>query len=441
MFRNADLRDRVLVVVLAGGEGKRLMPLTKTRTKPAVAIGGKYRLIDIPLSNAANSGLMKSFILTQGLDRSLNWHIKNTWYSDRHHNAFTEVISPQGVGNTYRGDADAVRQIMDEIKAVKPSYVLVVPGDHLLKMDYFKLVKFLVEKEADAAISIIKQSTDLASQFGSLQVDKDDVITAFREKDPETPFAFPDENKPGKKVFFASMGIYAFKTKVLSKALKVDGDLFGQQVIPEILPNMKIVGYNYNEHNNIVDRRWVQINDIMVEEYECSTDSDYWRDVGTISQYFNANMDLTGISPAFNLYGERWPFFTSKRDLGPAKIIRTHGGENIESAIVSEGSVLSNVKGKNVVVAPRVYIDKSDLDHVIILGGSTIQKCWIKNTIIDKRVHLMDMAIGFDEDEDRKRGIYVDPESGIRVIPKEYEYTYQWFQDKRNEFFDTDEEE
>lgn len=440
MYRYAELRDRILVVVLAGGEGIRLMPLTKTRTKPAVPIGGKYRLIDIPLSNAANSGLHKSFILTQGKDRSLNWHIKNTWYSDRLHNAFTEVISPQGVGKEYKGDADAVRQIVDEIRSIKPSYVLVVPGDHLLKMNYFKLVKFLVDKKADAAISIITRPIDLAGQLGSLQVDSEAVITGFREKDPETPFAFINEKNSGQKMFFASMGIYAFRTKVLFSALKFEGNLFGSHIIPQILNSMKVVGYNYNENNVIIDRRWVLINDIMVEDYERSSDSDYWRDVGTIDQYFNASMDLTGVSPLFNLYGERWPFFGSKKDLGPAKIIRTQGGDNIDSAIVGEGSVLSNVKGRSLVISPRVYIDKSDLNRVIVFGDSTIQKCWIQNTIIDKRVHLMDMAIGFDEEEDRRRGIHVDPESRIRVVPKEYEYTYQWFKDKRKQYVEPEED-
>lgn len=427
MIRDSGLHDRVLVVVLAGGEGSRLMPLTATRTKPAVPIGSKYRLIDIPLSNAANSGLHKCLILTQGKDKSLNRHIKNTWFSSRHYNAFTEVISPQGVGKAYLGDADAVRQVLADIKEVKPTIVLVVPGDHLLKMNYFKFVKFLVDKRADAAISIIKKPMRLAKHLGSLMVDEKDYITDFREKDPDTPLVFTEDS--GEKYFMASMGIYAFKTKALFKALKSEGELFGQHVIPEILDSMKVVGYNYNQHNIIIDRRWITVNEMLIEEHEKTSDSSYWRDVGTIKEYFKASMDLTGITPTFSLYGEKWPFFTCRLDLGPSKIIRSQPGEKIESAVIGEGSILSNVSGQSLVVSPRVYLEKSSLENVIVFEGTTIQNCNIRNAIIDKRVNLINMSIGFDEEEDRKHGIFIDPESGIRVVPKGYDYTYQWFAD------------
>ncbi|MCP4220293.1 MAG: hypothetical protein GY765_37020 [bacterium] len=432
MRTDAEFRDSVLVVVLAGGEGSRLMPLTKTRTKPAVPIGAKYRLIDIPLSNAANSGLHKSLVLTQGMDKSLNRHIKNTWYSDRQHGAFTEVISPQGVGKAYQGDADAVRQVLGDINEVKPKIVLVVPGDHLLKMNYFKFVKFLAESDADAAISIIQKPLDQAGRLGSLQLGDNDNITAFKEKDPNTPFAFTDESN--RQVFFASMGIYAFRRKALLKSLKLKGDLFGKDIIPKMLSSMTILGYNYNKRNIIMDRNWIHFNGMVIDDEERSSDSDYWRDVGTIGEYFNAHMDLTGITPIFNLYGEKWPFFTGKNVLGPAKIIRTEDNDKIESALIGEGSFLSNVKARSLVVSPRVYIDRSSLHNVIVFEGSNIQKCNIKNTIIDKRVCLMNMTIGFDEEEDRRRGIYIDPDTGIRVIPKGYDYTYPWFDGKLEEF-------
>lgn len=431
-------QGNILVVVLAGGEGRRLLPLTATRTKPAVTIGAKYRLIDIPLSNAANSGLHKCLVLTQGKDKSLNWHIKNTWYSDYHYGAFTEVISPQGVGKTYMGDADAVRQVMDEIKAIKPAVVVVVPGDHLLKMNYFDFAAFLVDKKADAAISVIKKPLDQAKNLGSLMVDRDDGITGFREKDPNTPFIFTDDNN--ETYFLASMGIYAFKTRSLFKSLRMEGERFGEHIIPRILPSIKTVAYNYNENNIIMDRRWIQYNDMLINEVEKSSDSDYWRDVGTIAEYFQANMDLAGITPRFNLYGEKWPFFTCRREVGPAKIIHTKESEKIESAIVGEGCILSNVKGRSIVVSPLAYIDRSELENVIIFQSANIQKCRIKNTIVDKGAVLMGMTIGFEEEEDRKRGIYIDPETGIRVIPKGYDYTCQWFADKISRFPDSEEE-
>ncbi len=428
MFAHSELRDRVLVVVLAGGEGSRLMPLTSTRTKPAVPIGSRYRLIDIPLSNAANSGLHKILVLTQGMDKSLNRHLKNVWHSERHFGAFIEVISPQGIGKAYKGDADAVRQIYDDIKALKPDIVLVLPGDHLLKMDLYKFVKFVEDKKADAAISIIKKPVHLASQLGSLMVDENDEITDFREKDPTTPFTFKEDDQ--EDFFFASMGIYAFRTRVLFKALKQEGNLFGKHIIPNMLSDNMIVGYNYNHQNVIMDRKRIHVNDIIIDEIERSTDSDYWRDVGTIGEYFNANMDLAGITPAFNLYGEKWPFFTESKDLGPAKIIRSEPGGIIESSVLGQGSVLSNVKGRSIVISPQVYVDKSDFENVIVFEGSNIQKCRIRNTIIDKWVHMMNMVVGFDEEEDRRRGIYIDPRTGIRVIPKNYDFTHQFFSHK-----------
>jgi glucose-1-phosphate adenylyltransferase len=432
-------RENILVVVLAGGEGKRLLPLTAFRTKPAVPIGAKYRLIDIPLSNATNSGLHKCLILTQGMDKSLNWHIKNTWYSVHHYGAFTEVISPQGVGKTYQGDADAVRQVLEEIKTIRPAIVVVVPGDHLLKMNYFNLVRFLVEKKADAAISVIKKTLDQTKNLGSLMVDQDHCITGFKEKDPNTPFLFTENT--GETYFWASMGIYAFKTKSLFKALRMEGELFGKHIIPQMLHSMKVVAYNYNENNIILDRRWVLDNDVMIDDVEKSSDSDYWRDVGTIGEYFQANMDLTGISPTFNLYGEKWPFYTGRRDVGPAKIIRTQESGKIESAVVGEGSIISNVSGRSLVISPLVRLDRCTLENVIIFQGANIQKCRIKNTIIDKNALLVDMTVGFAEEEDRKRGIYIDPETRIRVIAKGYDHTCQCFPAKIAKFPSIGEEE
>lgn len=429
MPKSRFLKDNVLVVVLAGGEGHRLMPLTETRTKPAVPIGAKFRLIDIPLSNAANSGLTQTLILTQGKDKSLNRHIKDTWYSDRHRRGFIDVISPQGVGKSYEGDADAVRQIQNDIRNLSSKIVLVVPGDHLLKMDYLKFVIYMLDHNADAAISVITRPFEQAGQLGSLKLDEAGWIKELKEKDPATPLAFENEN--GEKLFYASMGIYAFKTDILLHLLTQEGALFGQDLLPKLLSNSKVIGYPYEKENFIYDEGIFQINDMAVSEVDISSDSGYWRDVGTIGEYFNANMDLTGITPVFNLYGVRWPFFTYSEDYGPAKIIRSEGDSSIDAAIIGESSFLSNVHGKHLVISSQVYIDRSELHNVIVFNKSTIQRCRIQNTIIDKHVHLSNMEIGYDEETDLRHGIYVDPQSKIRVVPKHYDYAVSWFnQDK-----------
>jgi len=434
MPKSRFLKDNVLVVVLAGGEGQRLMPLTESRTKPAVPIGAKFRLIDIPLSNAANSGLTQALILTQGKDKSLNRHIKDTWYSDRHRRAFIDVISPQGVGKYYEGDADAVRQIQNDIRTVNSKYVLIVPGDHLLKMDYLKFVIYMLDHNADAAISVITRPMDQAGQLGSLKLDEKGWIQELREKDPSTPLAF--DSAQGNKVFYASMGIYAFKSDVLLNLLKEEGALFGQDLLPKLLNDKKVIGYPYQQENIIYDEGIFHINDMAVSEVDISSDSAYWRDVGTIGEYFNANMDLTGITPIFNLYGVRWPFFTYHNDFGPAKIIRSEGYSCVDAAIIGESSFLSNVQGKRLVISSQVYIDRSELNNVIVFCKSNIQRCRIQNCIIDKSVHLSNMEIGFDEEYDRRRGIHVDPVSKIRVVPKHYDFAVSWFNQDQTAIFE-----
>ena len=415
----------VLIIILAGGEGSRLQPLTDFRAKPSVPIGGKFRLIDIPLSNAANCGLRKSIVLTQGKDASLIRHLKDVWYSDSRFGIFVDIISPQKAGSTYKGDADAVRQIIDRVNHMKPDYVLVVPGDHLLKMDYSSLIDFLAFSNAGAAIAIKPEPIKSAKHLGSLQINSRKEIIGFKEKDPDTPFKFL--NKENQEVFYASMGIYAFRRPVLIKALSQKGNLFGKQIIPELLNDTDILGYDYKLFNIIIDNIKINVKGHLINTTGKSSDSDYWKDVGTIKEYYKANMDLVAVSPKFNLYGEKWPIYTHNFNLGPGKIVKPQGSGYLKDILLSEGSFLSDSDASSVVISPKVLIDKSKLNEVIVFNNCSINQCEIKNTIIDKNVILKNMRIGFDEEEDRQNGIFIDEDSKIRIVPKNYDHAIRFF--------------
>jgi glucose-1-phosphate adenylyltransferase len=404
----------VLVVVLAGGEGIRLWPLTEKRTKPAVPIGGKFRSIDIALSNAYNSYQRQVLVLTQGKDKSLNRHIKNTWYSDPRSGSFVEVISPQQTGGQYEGDADAVRQIRNDILFYNPNIVLILPGDHLLKMQCYTFTQFLKEHNADAVIAMTPKPLEYAKDLGAIGVNDKDRIIEFGEKDANTHL----RTKYDKNLFNASMGIYAFKTEKLVEALDIEGTLFGKHMIPKLIGSMKILGYDYSERNIIPEIIRVEKNGFMEEtEVENSPDANYWRDIGSISEYFEANMDLVSIKPKFNLYGEKWKFFTYEHNLGPAKFV------NVTNATTGDGAILSNISGKDYIISPEVYVDRSNLEEVIIFNSSDVQRCNLRRTIVDKNVKLRNIEIGFDEKEDRKNNIYIDPASKIRVVHKGYDST------------------
>ncbi|MBN2659410.1 MAG: hypothetical protein JXR86_20305 [Spirochaetales bacterium] len=407
-------KTEVLVIILTGGLGTRLMPLTATRLKPAVLVGGKFRLIDIPLSNAYHSEFRKILVLAQGMDKSLTRHIKDAWASDEKSDSFINFISPQQIGAFDNGDADAVRHAINEINYYNPEIVLVVPGDHLVKMDYRNFTDFLIENGGDAAISIIPQPLQKASSFGSIGIGENYRITEFREKDKDTPLRATSDD-----TFYASMGIYAFKTSFLNRVIEGEGNLFGRDIIPKILKKNKILGYDYYHNNHIPEIIIKRDGNRMFEDFvDSSPDSRYWRDVGTIGEYFEANMDLVSITPRFNLYGREWPFFSINNNYGPAKIINPCNSSSVESAVICEGSFLSDVTGSNLVISSLVFIERSTLSEVIVFNDTKITNCRIQRAIIDKHVVLNDMEIGFNDDADRSAGIHIDPDSGIRVVPK-----------------------
>ena len=302
----------ILAFVMAGGRGERLMPLTKDRTKPAVPFGGIYRLIDFTLSNCVNSLIYKIIVLPQYKSQSLADHLDAGWriFSQKIGH-FLKVVPPQQrIGlDWYRGTADSIRQNLYLIERYKPSHVLILSGDHIYKMDYRLFFNYHEEKAADVTISLLEADKNLAHQFGVAEVDSDFRILGFQEKPKEDPKSIPGDPDH----VLASMGIYLFRTEALIKMLKSSTeDDFGSQIIPQSLDTYRIYAYPYRQCNCIEDYIYVTLADgeRQLQLEPCTRDSGYWRDVGTLDAYWNANMDLTGVDPYFNLYGVKWPIHT-----------------------------------------------------------------------------------------------------------------------------------
>lgn len=421
------MRD-VLTVIMAGGKGTRLMPLTADRSKPAVPFGGIYRLIDIPLSNCINSQLYKILIFPQYMSQSLVDHIEEGWNifsSDLGH--YLRIAAPQQRMGTewYRGTADCVRQNLYLIEREKPRYVLILSGDHVYKMDYGAFRQYHEKTGADVTVGLLEVDRDQGAEFGIAEVDNEFRIRAWTEK-PRDPKPMPDDPER----CLASMGIYLFRTDLLVELLrKTDDDDFGADIIPKIISDLRIFAYPYRRLNKIHDyihmvgpdgaRRYQLV--------ETTRDSQYWRDVGTLDAYWNANMDLTGIDPFFNLYGSLWPIRTLQRQYPPAKFVFNQpdpGNPRVGTAvdsivshgcIISGGIVRSSVLSYNVSVRSWAEVDESVImDHVEI--G---RHCRIKKAIIDKHnVIPAYTEIGINPMADREQ-FTVTPR-GIVVVPKGY---------------------
>lgn len=418
----------VLTFVMAGGRGERLMPLTGDRTKPAVPFGGLYRLIDFTLSNCVNSQLYRIIILPQYKSQSLNEHLIVGWNIFSHKiGHFLKVVPPQQrIGSDwYRGTADSIRQNLYLIEEYKPKHILILSGDHIYKMNYFSFLKYHIENNADLTISLLEEPVESASQFGVAEVDDTFRITDFQEKPRKKVRTIPGDPNH----VLASMGIYVFKTESLLKILKAGNEYdFGKEIIPNILDDYKVMAYAYRKQNHIKD----YINVISEDgkrhtQLESRTkDSSYWRDVGTLDSYWNANMDLTGVDPYFNLYGRLWPIHTYQKPGPPAKFIfadqhsKEHRvGKALES-LVSQGCIVSGVV-RNCVLSPNVTIRSwSAVDESVILDGVTVgRRCKIKKTIIDKNNVIPDNTeIGYDPEADREQ--FTVTSRGIVVVPKGY---------------------
>ncbi|QGN57222.1 glucose-1-phosphate adenylyltransferase [Nostocoides sp. HKS02] len=403
---------KVLAIVLAGGEGKRLMPLTADRAKPAVPFGGIYRLIDFALSNVVNSGYLKVVVLTQYKSHSLDRHVTKTWrMSNMLGNYVTPVPAQQRIDkNWYLGSANAIFQSLNLVHDEKPDIVVVVGADHVYRMDFSQMVAQHMETGAGVTVAAIRQPISLADQFGVIEVDDADHrrIGAFKEK-PKDAKGLPDSPDE----VLASMGNYVFDADVLIEAVTQDNDRSGSKhdmggdIVPAFVDEGR--GYVYDFKDNIIPGATPR-------------DQAYWRDVGTMDSYWEAHMDLVSIHPVFNLYNYDWPIYTDYGPFPPAKLVHGAAGKfgEAHNSAVSPGVVISGATVTNSVLSPRCHIHSgTTIDDSVLLDGVEVGRgCVIKKTIIDKGVVVPEnTTIGVDADADRARGFMVT-ESGLTVIAK-----------------------
>lgn len=404
--------DDALVMILAGGEGKRLYPLTKDRAKPAVPFGGRYRIVDFVLNNFINSGFFKIKVLTQYKSDSLNKHITRGWALSPFLNQYVDLAPAQmRTGSEwYRGTADAIYQNVFHITDEDPDYVCIFGGDHIYKMDVSQMLDYHKEKKADLTISAIPIPIEEAHEFGIIEVDDDWKLTNFVEKPKTAPKSIPGNPN----MCLASMGNYIFNKDSLLKALEEDEKIkssnhdFGKNVIPMMLNEGKrIYVYNFNENvfPGMSDR-----------------ERGYWMDVGSIDAYWQANMDLLDYDPELNLYSQAWPLRTFNYNYPPAKFIWEEG-ERVGMAtnsMVSEGCIVSGAGLSRCVLSPKVKVNSfSQISESILMENVEIGRhSRIKKAIIDKNVIVPpNTRIGFNREEDEKRGFHVSP-NGVTVVPK-----------------------
>ncbi|WP_435198599.1 glucose-1-phosphate adenylyltransferase [Janibacter sp. GS2] len=403
-------QPRVLTVVLAGGEGKRLMPLTADRAKPAVPFGGIYRLVDFALSNVVNSGYAKIIVLTQYKSHSLDRHVSQAW---RMASPLGHYVAPvpaqQRRGKSwYTGSADAIYQSFNAITDERPEVVVVVGADHVYRMDFSDMVAQHLDTGAECTVAAIRQPIDTADQFGVMEVAEDGRrIRAFREK-PTDPRGLPDAPQE----IYASMGNYVFSTEALMEAVRSDArddsahDM-GGDIVPAFVARGTAHAYDFADTTvpGASDR-----------------DRGYWRDVGTIDSYFDAHLDLTSVVPVFNLYNYDWPINTNHGPYPPAKFVHADGERagGATNSIVSPGVVVSGGHVDNSVLSPGVFVHSySTVRDCVLLDGVDVGRhCELERVIVDKGVRIpAGMRLGVDREEDLSRGLQVS-ESGITVVGK-----------------------
>jgi glucose-1-phosphate adenylyltransferase len=398
-----------LGVLLAGGAGERLYPLTRDRAKPAVNFGGIYRIIDITLSNCINSGLRRVYILTQYKALSLNRHIREGWSSivGNELGEFIEILPPMKrvSENWYMGTADAVYQNIYSIGSEQPRYVLILSGDHIYKMNYDLMMRQHKDSGADVTLATILIDPSETRHFGVVDIDHDSRVTGFEEKPKTTKTRSPYD---AAKVS-ASMGIYIFNTDVLIPVLLKDAEDatskhdFGHNILPRMVGEYKVYSYNFIDENK--------------------KEALYWRDVGTLDAYYEANLDLVSVAPVFNLYDKAWPIRTHQRQYPPAKFVFAEQGRmgTALDSVVSMGCIVSGGTVRNCVLSPDVRVNSfSEVDSSILFSHVNVGRhCRIRRAIIDRDVHIPEgTVIGFDPESDRQK--YHVTDSGITVVTRDY---------------------
>lgn len=404
--------QNVLVMVLAGGEGSRLHPLTSDRAKPAVPFGGRYRIIDFVLNNFVNSGFYKIKVLTQFKSDSLNVHLSKAWRLSPTLDQYIDAVPAQMRTGThwYRGTADAVYQNLNLIFDEEPTEIFVFGGDHIYKMDVTQMLNFHRQKKADVTISAVPIDAAESRHFGIIEVDRDWRVTGFEEK--------PSKGKPipdNPDCVLASMGNYIFNRDVLIKELEEDAVLqdsahdFGKTIFTKIHSQYGVYAYDFMK------------NEIPGQE---AKERGYWRDVGTLDSYYQANMDLIAVDPIFNLYNNRWPLRGFHYDYPAAKFVFAdfdigRAGIAIDS-MISEGSIISGGKVMRSILSPKAMIHSYSLveDSILMHGVDVGRYAKLRRAIVDKGVKIpRGCQIGYDPEEDKAHGFHIS-EQGVVVVPK-----------------------
>jgi len=401
----SNLTRNTLALIMAGGRGERLKQLTQWRAKPAVPFGGKFRIIDFPLSNCINSGIRRIGVLTQYKSHSLNLHIQKGWgYLRGEFGEFVELLPAQQriESSWYAGTADSIFQNLDIIRAHTPEFVLILAGDHIYKMDYGAMLAEHVENNADVTVGCIEVPISQASAFGVMEADDDMRVRQFEEK-PAHPKPMPGKDDEA----LCSMGIYIFNTNLLFELLIRDADTpssshdFGKDIIPYAISKYRVFAYPFTNAGSGIQA--------------------YWRDVGTVDAFWEANLELIGVTPELNLYDNEWPIWTHQEQLPPAKFIFDdidRRGMAVDS-MVSGGCIISGALVRHSLLFSKVTVDNySEVDSSVVLPNVSIGKnCKISHAIIDKGCIIPDgMIIGIDEDEDKKR-FFVSPNGVVLVTP------------------------